>query len=592
MAKDPTEGSVAARERAAAMIGRTLSDRYRIVEVIAMGGMGAVYRAEHLTMRKQIAVKVLHPEVEDFPELAARFEREAVAGAHIQHPNVATASDFGEFDEGSRFLVLEHVDGVTLSEVIDRGPLEPLRAAAIARQTAAALAAVHEKGILHRDIKPLNIMLVSGESRGAGPANDFVKLIDFGFAKVPVEDLSALAQDADAGSSALTRAGTVVGTKGYLAPEAALGTGAITARSDLYALGVVFYQMLSGKPPFEGGSAAEVFAQHRTTPVPRIADRSPGVVVPGPIEAVVRRLLEKDPESRYPDAAALVDALDEAIEEVDSEAEPAAPVAPSPATRTERSPTRRSWSGLAGLVGGGLLLGIGLIAVYELWRSSRERPAPVASTADPSAVVSAPSPSATTSASAKPQPRALERLRQLNDAGQPTAAFDLLRTLIRDEPKAFSERAMQNEAATTIAAASLAGLQTEDAVTTLSQQLGTDGIDILYDIMVRERAAVPIPGGGIAQPSAAGAQARQLLSKEEVRQRGTPAMRIAYDLVMTPCLERPELFERAAKEGDDRTLEILRALQLPACTSAGGCCFPKNAELQRAIVDVQSRLRR
>src|SRR5690606_1793596 len=146
------DATTAAKERAEQLIGRTLSERYRIVELIAMGGMGAVYRGEHLTMRKNIAIKVLHPEIEDFPEMVARFEREAVAGAHVQHPNVATASDFGSFDGESRFLVLELVDGITLRQLIDRGPVPPARACRIARHVAAGLAAVHDKGIVHRDI--------------------------------------------------------------------------------------------------------------------------------------------------------------------------------------------------------------------------------------------------------------------------------------------------------------------------------------------------------------------------------------------------------------------------------------------------------
>ncbi|HHH30919.1 MAG TPA: serine/threonine protein kinase, partial [Polyangiaceae bacterium] len=388
MAGGWTERSAAAKERAAALIGRTLSDRYRIVEVIAMGGMGAVYRAEHLTMRKQIAVKVLHPEVEDFPELSARFEREAVAGAHIQHPNVAAASDFGTFDGDSRFLVLEHVDGITLKELIDFGPVEPDRAVSIARQTAAALAAVHDKGIVHRDIKPQNIMLVD-----KGDQEDLVKLIDFGFAKVPVEELSSVARDDDSPESALTRAGTVVGTMGYLAPEAALGTGAITPQSDLYALGVILYQMLAGKPPFQGKDAVEMFMKHRTSPVPPLRQQDPNVSVPSGLEAVVRKLLEKDPARRYASADELIEALDQAMNEpAEDPARPRArddATSTSAATRQIAPPANRS-SGATrwiALLVGGLVIGGGLIAFFEL---TREAPSPT----------TAPTATATTTATA------------------------------------------------------------------------------------------------------------------------------------------------------------------------------------------------
>src|SRR5262245_8068911 len=153
------------------MIGRVLSDRYRIDALIASGSFGSVYRGAHLHMRKQVAIKVLHPEIENFPELVERFEREAVAGAHISHPNVAVASDLGKFDEGSYFLVQEYVPGETLRDVINRGSLPAVRAAFIARQIAAGLGAAHKHKIVHRDLKPLNVMLVEN-------TDDFVKLID------------------------------------------------------------------------------------------------------------------------------------------------------------------------------------------------------------------------------------------------------------------------------------------------------------------------------------------------------------------------------------------------------------------------------
>ncbi|MEQ9320991.1 MAG: serine/threonine-protein kinase, partial [Polyangiaceae bacterium] len=553
------------------------------------GGMGAVYRAEHLTMRKQIAVKVLHPEVEDFPELSARFEREAVAGAHIQHPNVATASDFGTFDGDSRFLVLEHVDGITLKELIDFGPVEPERAVSIAKQTAAALAAVHDKGIVHRDIKPQNIMLVDKSGQ-----EDLVKLIDFGFAKVPVEELSSVAKDDDSPESALTRAGTVVGTMGYLAPEAALGTGAITPQSDLYALGVILYQMLAGSPPFEGKDAVEMFMKHRTSPVPPLQEKNHNVSVPPALEAVARKLLEKDPSNRYASAEDLIGALDEAMAEPvrrvgGGSARPSAhdaATSTSAATRHIAPPEKRGnatrW---IALLAGGLVIGGGLIAFFEL---TRETPPP---SATPTATATAATASASATAAPQPPP-ALERLRSANDAHNPKAAYDLLVQLMADEPKAFSQRAMQSETASVIAGAALAGLTTDAAFDHLTKGLGSDGIDILYDLMVRERSNIPLPGGGIAKPSAAGARARELLAEDELRAAGTPSLQVAYDLMLTPCLKRPELFGRAAEEGDDRALAILRALQLPVCTRAGACCFPENVELERAIVDIQSRLRR
>ncbi len=287
-----------------------ISKRYRIDEVLAMGGMGAVYKGEHVLMHKRIAVKILHPEIEGLPDLVKRFEREAVAGAHIVHPNVATATDFGELEDGSYFLVLEFVRGPTLFEVIKRGPVPPRRAVHIVRQLAAALEACHETGIIHRDVKPRNVMVVEDQ-------NDLTKLIDFGLARVNVERLSTLTAEEDARKNLeegrVTGTGVIFGTIAYLAPEAALGMDAVDGRSDLYALGMIFYEMLAGKHPFDAVDPIELFKMQRMAKVPPIAERAPKASVPAEIEAVAQKLLEKDPDCRYPSGAAVIEALDRAL---------------------------------------------------------------------------------------------------------------------------------------------------------------------------------------------------------------------------------------------------------------------------------------
>ncbi|WP_437547395.1 protein kinase [Sorangium sp. So ce367] len=302
----------AAKHRARSYLGRVISKRYRIDEVIAMGGMGAVYRGEHVHMHKRVAIKILHPDTERLPELVQRFEREAIAGAHIQHRNVATATDFGEAEDGSFFLVLEYVRGTTLHEIIRRGPVPAARAALIARQLAAALDATHAMGIVHRDVKPRNAMVVE-------PQGDLVKLIDFGLAKVSVDQLRrsvASPESARAGADSLpvrlTTAGVIFGTIAYLAPESALGMDFVDERADLYALGLILYEMLAGKHPFLAKDPVELFNQQRSAPVPAIAVHSPGVVVPPALEAVVRLLLEKNPRARFGTAEELIAALDDA----------------------------------------------------------------------------------------------------------------------------------------------------------------------------------------------------------------------------------------------------------------------------------------
>jgi serine/threonine-protein kinase len=251
----------------ASLVGAVLGGRYHIEKVIGEGGMGAVYQAEHTHMRKRLAIKVLHPEMSRLPEVVARFEREAMAAAHIEHPNVAGATDFGKLDDGSFFLVLEYVEGVSLRDRIAHRPLELGRALHIMRQIASALARAHALGIVHRDLKPENIMLVQRDGD-----SDFVKVLDFGIAKVPVGDLVGEHQ---APGQALTQLGMVYGTPEYMAPEQALGQP-VDSRADLYALGVMAFEMITGKRPFDHESKVTLLGMHVTAPIPRMADRAPG----------------------------------------------------------------------------------------------------------------------------------------------------------------------------------------------------------------------------------------------------------------------------------------------------------------------------
>jgi len=294
---------------AESLVGTIVGDRYLIERLLGEGGMGAVYLAQHRHMRKRVAVKVLHAEMSRLPEVVARFEREAMAAAHIEHPNVAAATDFGKLADGSFFLVLEYIEGKSLRLAIARGPLELWRALHVVRQIAEALARSHALGIVHRDLKPENVMLVT---RDGDP--NFVKVLDFGIAKVPMGEFAdehRNEQDGDraAADQPLTQLGMVYGTAEYMAPEQALGQ-AVDARADLYALGVMAFEMIAGSRPFEHESKVVLLGMHVTAPVPRMGARAPSANVPPEVDEVVGRLLAKDARARFGNAKEFVQVLD------------------------------------------------------------------------------------------------------------------------------------------------------------------------------------------------------------------------------------------------------------------------------------------
>ncbi len=269
------------------LVGQVLAGRYRVEALLGAGGMGAVYRARHVHMRKVVALKVLHREMTYNPEMVARFEREAVAAARIDHPNVASATDFGRLDDGTFYLVLEFVEGQSLSRALKAGsPFTDARAVHIARQISDALSAAHASKIVHRDLKPDNVMLVEREEDP-----DFVKVLDFGIAKVRTDDM----QD----QPALTQAGAVFGTPEYMAPEQARGD-TVDARADLYTLGMILYEMLVGETPFADDDLLVVLTRQLTMEAPALPEH-----IDSELSALVQRLLKKNPAERIQDAQEL-----------------------------------------------------------------------------------------------------------------------------------------------------------------------------------------------------------------------------------------------------------------------------------------------
>jgi eukaryotic-like serine/threonine-protein kinase len=263
--------------------GTVLADRYRIESVIGQGGMGTVYLAQHLSLGKSFAVKVLKAVHTARPDFVARFQREAVAASQIHHPGIVNVVDFGRTPEGGFYCAMEHLPGETLAErLAARGAFPVSEAVRVARDMAKALAAAHARGIFHRDIKPENVLLVPEPE---GP--EAVKLVDFGIAR--------LADTPRDGRE--TGDGLILGTPQYMSPEQASGLSQ-DARADVYSLGVLLWELLAGRPPFRGASATHVLAAHLLEPAPRLPDRGPPGPIPRRLSALVARMMAKLPEGR------------------------------------------------------------------------------------------------------------------------------------------------------------------------------------------------------------------------------------------------------------------------------------------------------
>jgi serine/threonine-protein kinase len=340
--------------------GTVVAERYRIQELVGRGGMGAVYRAEHLTLGNTMAVKVLRGSHGAHPDIVRRFQREAVAASQIRHPGIVEVTDFGRTLDGRFYLAMEFVDGETLARRLGRaGAFLPSEAMELVQELARALGAAHARGIYHRDIKPENVLLA---------ADGTAKIADFGIAR-----LAEGPRDARE-----TAAGLIFGTPQYMSPEQAAGQRQ-DGRSDVYALGVLLYELLTGAPPFVGASATHVLAAHLLSPVPRLPDQGPHGPIPSTLADLVGRMMAKSAAERPATMVEVEVALDAVLA---GHALPA-PSAPRPTVR-------RRWVVAAGLAvlaatGGTLLVLRG-----------RERPPPAtrqAAAALPAATSPSPPPS-------------------------------------------------------------------------------------------------------------------------------------------------------------------------------------------------------
>ncbi len=276
-----------------ALVGQVIAERYRLMSLVGEGGMGAVYKAEHIRIGKVLAVKVLRGAFCAAPGVVARFRTEAQIVSRLSHPHTIAVFDFGELAEGGFYLAMEYVPGKDLATVLrEQGSVPDVRAAAIGEQILGSLAEAHEAGIVHRDVKPGNVMLMETRSR-----EDFVKVLDFGIAQL---------RDGSKASNSDTMVGAIIGTPNYLSPEQARGDP-LDGRADLYSVGALLYELVSGRCPFVASNPLAVVSAHVTDRPPPLWEHAPAVSAD--FAAIVHRALEKRPADRFQSADRMREAL-------------------------------------------------------------------------------------------------------------------------------------------------------------------------------------------------------------------------------------------------------------------------------------------
>lgn len=609
-------------------VGSIIAGRYQVESLLGQGGMGDVYLVKHTVMRKRLALKLLRPELSRVAEFSARFEREAMAAANIDHPHVASATDCGKAEDGTLFLALEFVEGRSLREVIAEGPLRLTRALHIAQQVASAMVRAHELGIVHRDLKPENIMLTLREGDP-----DFVKVLDFGLAK-----LSSSAATGDKGEAIqkLTQFGEIFGTPQYMAPEQTAG-GEADGRTDLYALGMILFEMLAGRLAYDGKAASDFLRHQLATPLPTFAQRAPQVAVPPWVERMVRKLCEKQPDDRYASAAVFLDELEATVEQhqlvlVPARARssspsmqnaPAVPLsigssqpqavsgpsaaAPVPipskavpqtasmvmflgavgrAQKRMPAPLQRvspeKLGALAGILG--LLVLVGPLLAIWLWRNPSDSPDKPKPRAGKRVARSQPASPARQAPAAGAAPAAADSLRNQALAhvlkGETAAALKAIAELSQKQPAALDEpeiarflmtqaQSPKDEVASTL-------------LRTIEKDFGERGVDLL--LAWSERAPQK-------------QKARYTASLANLRNRSdfSPATIALLDLrLATTCEQKLAVLPRVKASGDARALPQVQALQLTrGCLAFGlaDCweCLRSSPLLEETLTALSSR---
>ena len=308
-------------------IGRDIAGQFKILEKIGSGGMGAVYKAEQPEMRRFVAVKILHPRYLSRPDLVSRFRREARAMSHLSHPNTARVFLYGQLDDGACYFVMEYLAGKNLAQTVRaEGPMDVTRAVNIMVQVCGALEEAHKQGIVHRDLKPENVFLTT-----QGGISDYPKVLDFGLAKVTEREMRP-------GSLILTQEGMVFGTPEFMSPEQARGEK-LDGRSDIYSLGIIMYELLTGKLPFDANQPMEFIQKHIKEPPLPLSKRAPNREWPPGLWEVLEKSLAKKVDQRFATANEFAGALKNVLSPTSQP--PAAvsqPVSLSPAAPMQSGP--------------------------------------------------------------------------------------------------------------------------------------------------------------------------------------------------------------------------------------------------------------
>ena len=341
------------------LLGRTLNDKYRILSEIGSGSMGTVYLAEHISLQKKVALKVLRPELMAGDESITRFQREGIAAGKFTHPNAIQIFDFDRDGDELFFLAMEFIEGEDLGEFLRREKRVSVEEAlALLRQILSALSEAHTQGIVHRDLKPENIMVVTAPS-----GERTIKVLDFGLSKLVHLPL---------GASLATQPGRIMGTPLYMAPEQGVGDP-VDHRSDIYAVGLILYELVSGVRPFRSDSVVELISKQISAPVPALTESHPNLKIPGALEDVIQRALEKRKEDRFQSAQEMLEAL-EAIDPSDrtpATRRPAQPIAAaasagaaSASDRDARGPSKGMLAAIAILAAIAVGLGVRQLGLF------------------------------------------------------------------------------------------------------------------------------------------------------------------------------------------------------------------------------------